>query len=188
MKPTRGALAGRSIRKAELSEAFRARFATKFVTGNGCWPWVGSANDGGYGQIRLGRIRLFAHRVAVVLDRGFLRDGEVVDHLCNNPWCVNPRHLRVTTQRENWLRGRSPTARAARSGLCLRGLHSMREAYQHGKAGAHQCSECRRTYSRGYHAKHRDKINAVARAKYAKVGRPGRRRKPKNSLGDSCSD
>lgn len=57
----------------------------------------------GYGG-RGGKHTMASH-VAYELSTGSrVKQGLVIDHLCNNPPCVNPRHLRMVTQKENVLR------------------------------------------------------------------------------------
>lgn len=72
------------------------------VTQSGCWEFAGSRNrDGGYGHIGFeGKIR-GAHRMAYEAWIGPLIDGMVIMHLCDNPPCINPEHLRQGTQEEN---------------------------------------------------------------------------------------
>lgn len=68
---------------------------------NDCWAWTGAANGRGYGSIwRSPRLER-AHRMAYELAYGAIPDGLVVDHMCHNPKCVNPRHLRICTQAQN---------------------------------------------------------------------------------------
>lgn len=89
----------------------------------GCWLWTASLNTNGYGQINSGgRGRpLLAHRVAYELVIGPIPDGLPLDHLCRVHSCVNPAHLEPVTNRENWVRGESPSAVAYVAGTCARG-------------------------------------------------------------------
>lgn len=67
-----------------------------------CWPWTGATVDG-YGQLkRQDGKNIYAHRASVEIDRGrVVPRNRVVMHICDNPLCVNPRHLRVATQKDN---------------------------------------------------------------------------------------
>lgn len=65
-----------------------------------CWEWTGSSTKGGYGQFR-GLGTGFAHRVSWVIHFGPVPEGKQVHHHCDNPCCVNPKHLWVGTQQDN---------------------------------------------------------------------------------------
>jgi DNA-binding MarR family transcriptional regulator len=71
---------------------------------SGCLLWMGAIAHG-YGQVRHGAARLMAHRASYELERGPIPDGLVLDHLCRNKACINPRHLEPVTNGENVLRG-----------------------------------------------------------------------------------
>jgi hypothetical protein len=87
-----------------------------------CWPWTGlrQGHRGGYGKFYVSsRKPVRAHRYAVELVEGHSVPYDlVVMHLCDNPPCCNPAHLRVATQRENHddmiAKGRHPLICTAR--------------------------------------------------------------------------
>lgn len=86
-----------------LNEASARRFWSR-VDRRGddeCWPWNGRIDANGYGKFGTD----WAHRLSLGIATGSVRVGFVVDHLCRNPRCVNPKHLEWVTQAENMRRG-----------------------------------------------------------------------------------
>ena len=75
----------------------------------GCWLWTGYVDRKGYGTIGIGsrvedkhgRCTYRAHRIAYQLLVGQIPEGLVLDHICRERSCINPRHLQVATHREN---------------------------------------------------------------------------------------
>lgn len=102
-------------------EKFKKRFWAKVEKSQKCWLWV-AAKSSGYGTIGYDGSMLYAHRVSVVLSGRKIPKGLVVDHICRNPACVNPKHLRVVTQKENIHSGNTNIAKK----FCKNG-HSFNE-------------------------------------------------------------
>jgi hypothetical protein len=79
------------------------RFWEKIVKHpTGCWEWqAATLQSGGYGAFRCAGATLRAHRVAFFLCKGNLNPELEILHLCNNPKCCNPDHLKQDTHSAN---------------------------------------------------------------------------------------
>lgn len=122
-----------------------------------CWTWTGAVSRYAYGLLFIRKRYIRAHRVSYALHHGPIPDGYVIAHKCDNPSCVNPKHLWACTQMENiqdrnrkgrqdhgpnapqWTppepRGRIRGERAPRSRLTEEQVREIRRLYKKGVRG-----------------------------------------------------
>lgn len=107
-----------------ISNTLERRFYENVNKTETCWIWTGWKNKRGYGSLHTGpkKKQERAHRISVVLSGREIPEGMYVDHICKNPSCVNPDHLRVVTPRVNALENsEAPSAKNAKRTHCMKG-------------------------------------------------------------------
>ena len=121
-----------------------ARFWHKVRKGapDACWPWTRCCNTDGHGRVRIERRAYQAHRIAYVLGRGAFPQDLCVMHICDNPPCCNPRHLRIGTHRDNNAdmkrKGRGASGEAhGMAKLAAEDVASIRRRHGAGGVGQH---------------------------------------------------
>ena len=68
------------------------RFRTKFSNSseNGCWTWIASKTQQGYGMFSYRGKSIPAHRFAYIHYKGEIPSKHIVHQTCQNNGCVNP--------------------------------------------------------------------------------------------------
>lgn len=135
-----------------------------FFLPNGCVEFTGAHNGNGYHVVNIDKRRVPAHREFYKLLVGDIPPGLVIDHLCRNTSCVNPKHLEPVSIGENVLRGVAPSSENKRKDKCPRcgGEYS-------GERGGRRCLPCVNERLRAKYktdAEYREKMKARANAYY----------------------
>lgn len=106
-----------------------------------CWIWLGGKSRNGYGQFTISNRGIRAHRYSYELHIGPIPEGLSVLHHCDNPSCVNPKHLFVGSTFDN------------HQDKVRKGRQAKGETNGFSKLSDDEIREIRRRYKlkRGYH-------------------------------------
>ena len=73
----------------------------KALSKSECWEWISPRIKSGYGVFQAERKKYYAHRFSYEIHNGKIPEGELIMHICDNPPCVNPAHLKRGTNAHN---------------------------------------------------------------------------------------
>ena len=137
------------------------------VTERGCWEWIGYTLPNGYAEMCIRSKQIRVHRLMYMVSSGGpIPAGMDVLHSCDNPICINPKHLSLGVDKQNIgesiARGRRNTKRAPlgkghpkpeNRTHCIRGHELAGENLYMTPDGRRQCRACRGAAARRWKPK-----------------------------------
>ncbi len=66
-----------------------------------CWNWTAGKDEDGYGMFSKVNKTRKAHKVSYEIHKSIIPEGLCVLHTCDNPSCVNPKHLFLGSTQDN---------------------------------------------------------------------------------------
>ena len=118
-----------------------------------CWNWIGKLNNTGYGYSIFNGNQELTHRLMYALyitpiPKGLPWKIPVINHICNNRSCCNPKHLELTSLKNNILKGNGPTAINARKIYCLN--NHLLPIKSNRRDGGRRCLICQKAKDKIY--------------------------------------
>lgn len=106
-----------------------------------CAYWLGPKTGGGHGTMSIDNKTNYCHQLALTLSGQTLKQSDRVLHSCDNASCVNPNHLRIGTQQENFADAKERNIHLKR--------HLITAPYKMCKLSDKNVEEIKRLYAEG---------------------------------------
>ena len=94
-----------------------------------CWDWLGGKTATGHARFKFKGTVQYAYRYSYEMTNGQIPKGAFIDHLCHNPSCVKPSHLRAATHQQN-MANRKGAHKNSRSGIRGVNWHKHRKMWR----------------------------------------------------------
>ena len=142
------------------------RFWSNVRKSGNCLIWTAAKSYNGYGRYRFNGKNWRAHRLVFILNNKKIPAGMYVDHTCRKRDCVNIKHLRLVTPKQNVIENSiAVPAINAKKKKCHKG-HLFSKANTRVYKSGRYCKKCAQEYHKAHWDKHGDAINAKKRKQY----------------------
>lgn len=109
------------IKSKRTKEEWKQHISTNVsIDGStGCWNWKKALGSGGYGVTWYNGKTVYAHRMSYFAFNGDFDPNFLILHTCDNPSCVNPKHLILGSDQDNSsdMVNKNRSAKGSKNGL-----------------------------------------------------------------------
>lgn len=132
------------------NKTWQEAFFSKVERTASCWFWKACKTHDGYGRFKRDSKQYMAHRFIYEKLIEKIKKDLVLDHMCRNRSCVNPKHLRQVTIYVNLTQNSlSPSAINFAKTHCKRGHKFTKENTLKQRRGKNRyCRTCMRAYKK----------------------------------------
>ena len=142
---------------AYAEQAEIERFNRNWRSVKDCHIWQNSLDRDGYGHFYFRKKNRCAHRFAYYITNGDIPTGMMIDHICKNRNCVNIKHLRIVTPKQNTLENSNSVGAINKAKTHCKNKHPFDRKY--GKQ--RYCSKCQAEKNKRLHKKWLEEANKI---------------------------